>query len=70
MRMPKKKDKIDILPVDRDTWQKMHYDPMYFVPHEPYDEYNFLKILSMKKKTEVKEKDVVEQTRRVMEKQY
>ncbi len=48
--MPKKKPKVDILPVDRDTWQKMHYDPMYFVPHKPYDEYDFLKTLSMKKK--------------------
>lgn len=60
--MQKKKPKVDILPVDRDTWQKMHYDPMYFVPHKPYDEYNFLKILSMKKRTEVRKQDGTEST--------
>ena len=53
--MPKK-EKVDILPVDREPWKKMHYDPMYFVPHSPYDDYNFLKILSMKRQ-EVKDKD-------------
>lgn len=60
--MPKKKPKIDILPVDRDTWRKMQHDSLYFVPHKPYDEYDFLKTLSMKKKKEVKDKDGTEST--------
>ena len=42
--------KVDTLPVDRDTWKLMHYDSMYFVPHSPYNDYDFLKILSMKRK--------------------
>jgi len=48
--------KPDILPVDRDTWKMMQHDPMYYVPHKAYDEYDFLKILSMKRK-EVKQED-------------
>lgn len=42
--------KPDILPVDRDTWKKMKHDPMYYVPSKVYDDYDFLKVLSMKKK--------------------
>ena len=48
--------KPDILPVDRETHRLMRYDTLYYVPNKPYDEYDFLKILSMKRK-EVKEKD-------------
>jgi len=46
--MPKKKP--EILPVDRETHRLMKYDAMYYVPNKPYDEYDFLKILSMKRK--------------------
>ena len=48
--------KPNILPVDRETWKKMHYDSLYYVPTKAYDEYDFLKILSLKNK-EVTEKD-------------
>ena len=54
--MPKKKP--DILPVDRETWKKMHYDALYYVPNKPYDEYDFLKILSMKKEKFHQKKEV------------
>ncbi len=42
-----KKEKPKVYPVDRETWRMMHYDPMYYVPHSAYDEYDFLKVLSM-----------------------
>ena len=53
--MPKK-DKVNTLPVDRETWKLMHYDSLYYVPSKAYNEYDFLKILSMKRQ-EVKEQD-------------
>lgn len=52
----KNKDGVEIYPVDRETHRMMHYDAMYYVPHKAYDEYDFLKILSMKRKG-VKEQD-------------
>ena len=45
--------KPDILPVDKDTHELMrHYNmgSLYYVPNTPYDDYDFLKILSMKRK--------------------
>jgi len=36
------------LPVDRYTHKLMNYDPMYYVPHAPFDEYEFLKKQSEK----------------------
>lgn len=62
--MTKKKDKKpDILPVDRDTWKKMKHDSMYFVPSKSYDNYDFLKTLSLKNdenKTKKEVKDTCE----------
>ena len=49
--------KPDILPVDRETHRLMKYDPMYFVPKSPYNEYDFLKILSMKRKEKKDEQE-------------
>jgi len=49
--------KPDILPVDRETHRLMRYDAMYYVPNKPYDEYDFLKILSMKRKEKKDEQE-------------
>lgn len=38
------------LPVDKETHKLLNHDPMYYVPHAPYDEYEFLKKLSLKNK--------------------
>ena len=46
----RREKKPDILPVDKDTWKLMQYDSLYYVPNKPYDDYDFLKILSMKRK--------------------
>ena len=52
----KNKDGVEIYPIDRETHKLMKYDSMYYVPTKAYDEYDFLKILSMKRQ-EVKDKD-------------
>ena len=40
--------KLKKLPVDKDTHKLMKHDPMYYVPNAPFDEYEFLKKLSLK----------------------
>ncbi len=40
---------IKKLPVDAETHKLLNYDSLYYVPHSPYDEYEFLKKLSIKK---------------------
>ena len=42
-------NEIKKLPVDKDTHKLLNYNPLYYVPHAPYNEYEFLKKLSMKK---------------------
>ena len=39
---------IKKLPVDHDTHKLLMYDPMYYVLHDPFDEYEFLKKQSEK----------------------
>jgi len=41
--------KLKKLPVDKDTHKLLKYDPLYYVPHHPYNEYEFLKKLSERK---------------------
>jgi len=35
--------KLKKLPIDAETHKLLKYDPMYYVPNAPYDEYDFLK---------------------------
>ncbi len=41
--------KIRKLPVDKDTHKLLNYNSLYYVPHSPYDDYEFLRRLSNKK---------------------
>jgi hypothetical protein len=43
-----KEKKPEVLPVDRETHRLMRYDALYYVPNKAYDEYDFLKVLSLK----------------------
>jgi len=41
--------------MSRKEWDKMKNDSKHFIPSKPYDNYDFLKVLSIKRK-EVKDK--------------
>ncbi len=48
--------KDDIEPMSRKEWKAMKHDSTHFVPSKPYDDYDFLKNISMKKtKKEVRD---------------
>ena len=50
--------KSKTITIDRETYKLMPYaSAMYYIKDKAYDEYDFLKILSLKNK-EVKKKDV------------
>lgn len=48
--------KDDIEPMNRKEWDAMKNDSKHFIPSRPYDDYDFLKVLSMKKQEVNKEK--------------
>lgn len=47
IKMPRKSKNIHMT---REQHRLMDYDYHHYIPKEPYDQYNFLKILSLKNK--------------------